>query len=194
MPPQDDWTRTDTIATVVGVTVHPLGVEALSNVRYIHTASLRARAGNVLSEAEIKGFSEHVYSDAYAGVLARLQLLGASIGGELVGTVGWSFGDDSASGARIAALHVRPMFTGLGIGRTLLTAGEAAAAAAGFDSYALRATPNAVGFFERQGYVISSHGTYAVRRDLGLPVAFMRKIEPQRSPTPVARGRPVTTH
>ena len=193
MPPEDALSRRQDSAEGAGAVIHPLGVDALSNVRYIHAASMRVHAAKVLSEAELEGYAEHVYSDAYAALLRRLQLFGASIGGELVGTVGWSFSDDSASGARISALHVRPMFTGLGIGRALLVAAEEAAATAGFDSYSLRATKNAIAFFEHHGYGISSHGTYTVRRDLGLPVAFMRKGATVDR-TPMAPRRSVTTH
>jgi GNAT superfamily N-acetyltransferase len=175
------------------VTILPLGVDDLSNVRYIHATSIRLHAAHVLSDEEIRAFTDHVYSDAYATQLARTRLLGATIGGELVGTSGWSYGDDSASGARISSLHVRPLFTRLGIGQALLAAAEAAAGAAGFDSFAARATLNSIGFFERYGYVVTSQGLYPMRPDIGLPVAFMRKSEPP--PAPVKRiVAAVTTH
>lgn len=176
------------------VVVRALGVDELSNVRYIHATSIRLHAAHVLSDDEIKAFTDHVYSDAYAAQLARTQLIGASIGGELVGTSGWSFGDDSASGARISSLHVRPLFTGLGIGRMLLEAAEAAAGIAGFDSFSARATLNSVGFFDRHGYIVTSQGMYPMRPDVGLPVAFMRKSEPVALVIKPRVAAIVTTH
>ena len=177
MPAHDD--QSDSGQPVSGrvVVIEPLGIDDLSTVRYIHATSIRLHAAQVLSDDEIKAFTDHVYSDAYAGQLSRVRLFGARIDGELVGTSGWSFGDDSASGARISSLHVRPLFTRIGIGHALLAAAEAAATVAGFDSFSARATLNSVRFFEHHGYVVTSHGLYPMRPDVGLPVAFMRKAE-----------------
>lgn len=194
MPADHDDQGTGREPLGTALTIRPLGVEDWSNVRYIHATSMRFHAARVLSEDEIVAFGAFVYSDAYAAQMARLSLLGAMIGGELVGTAGWSFGDDSASGARISGLHVRPLFTRLGIGRELLRATEDAARAAGFDSYSARAPLNAIPFFERNGYVITSHGMYPMRPDSGLPVAFMRKSEPERREPSLGRRVSILTH
>jgi GNAT superfamily N-acetyltransferase len=158
-----------------GLSIRTLTVDDYSTVRYIHASSIRLNAAHMLADTEIQAFTEHVYSDAYASQLARARLVGAIIDGELIGTAGWSIGDDSGSGARIFGLHVRPLFTKLGIGQRLLETVESAAHAAGFDTFSARATVNSTTFFERHGYVVTSHGHYAISPDRGLPVAYMRK-------------------
>lgn len=171
------------IDSVERAQIRALTVDDLSNVRYIHAASMRIQAAQVLSEEELAAFSDHVYSEPYAQALSRTRLVGAVIDTELVGTAGWSLGDDSGSGVRISSLHVRPLFTRMGLGKLLLAAAEADARAAGFDTFSARATHNAISFFEAQGYVVTSHGTYQLGGTRGLPVAFMRKVDPPPGPS-----------
>lgn len=159
------------------VEFRPLSIDDMSNLRYIHTASMRLHAAHVLSEDELATFCDHVYSESYANALSRVRLIGAIMGDELIGTAGWSLGDDSGSGVRITGLHVRPLFTRMGVGTALLRAVETAARAGGFDTFSTRATHNAVAFFEARGYVVTSYGVYQTGGAHGLPVAFMRKVD-----------------
>jgi GNAT superfamily N-acetyltransferase len=160
-------------------------------VRYIHAASLRVQAADVLTDEQIRAVSDYIYSEAYAAKLQRVYLLGAIVGGELVGTSGWSIGDDRGTTARISSVHVRPLFTSMGLGSQLLRAAEDAARTAGFSVYSARAMLNAVGFFEHHGYSIGSHGVCAIKPEITVQVAFMRKSH--RSGDVSSRVEPVTS-
>lgn len=155
--------------------LRPIGIDGLSSVRYVHASALKRDASSVLSDGEIEAFAKHVYSQSYTDSLLRQDLVGAFIGPELVGTAGWSVADDQGSAARIRSVFVLPMFTGLGLGSRLLAEAERRAVAAGFPVLLLRATLNAVAFFETRGYAMTSQGVHALPGGVGLPVAFMRK-------------------
>jgi predicted N-acetyltransferase YhbS len=70
---------------------------------------------------------------------------------------------------------VRPLFTGVGIGRRLALAAEEQARRAGFSAFSVRSTLNASGFFSGLGYEISSRGAWTLAPGQTLQVAFMRK-------------------
>ena len=77
--------------------------------------------------------------------------------------------------ARIRWCHVLGLYGRKGIGRRLLGEVEGAIEATGHTSLIVRATPNAVEFYERAGYGVTSYGTRLVPPDRSLPVAFLRK-------------------
>lgn len=156
--------------------VRTVDIDGLSSVRYVHASALKRDASTVLSDAEIAAFAAHVYSQPYTDSLTRQDLLGAFLGPELVGTAGWSVADDQGSAARIRSVFVLPMFSGLGLGSRLLAQAETRAVVAGFPVLLVRATLNAVSFFEARGYAVTSQGVHALPGGVGLPVAFMRKV------------------
>jgi len=165
-------------ALAASADVRRIELEHLSSVRYIHAAALRIQAAHVLSEEEIQAFADHVYTGAYSESLQRQTLFGAFADNELIGTAGWTVADDNGSSVRLRSIFVRPLFTGVGLGRRLVHAVEDDARSAGFRSFSVRATLNATAFFERLGYTITSHGVRPLFGNQALPVAFMRKVEP----------------
>ena len=75
----------------------------------------------------------------------------------------------------LAAVYVHPDFERRGLGRALLEAAEAAAHARGVDSLHLRASLNAVSFYQRAGYVVERAGSVTLRSGSELRCVFMRK-------------------
>ena len=186
---------TDEIAA--GADIAPIGPDDLADVRSLHATSFRLLAGHSFTDSEITAFSAHVYGMSYTTALSeamqRRQLFGARVAGELVGTAGWSAGDGNVIVARIRWVFVRPMFTGLGLGTRLVRTTEAAARRAGFESLSVEATLNAVEFFARLGYDITSHGVRPLAAREGLPVAFMRKSVGETTADGTSRaGRPLS--
>lgn len=162
--------------------IHPISFDDLSGVRYIHATSFRMLAAPHYLPDDIDAFTEYVYGVAYTDALAdavhRQQLFGAWLDGELVGTSGWSTADDGGTLARLRFMFVRPLFTGLGLGRRLLLEIEDLARQAGFHIFTLRATLNAVGFFTRLGYQITGSAVRPLSSTHALPVAFLQKMDP----------------
>jgi GNAT superfamily N-acetyltransferase len=163
--------------------IRPIGLDDLASVRYIHATSFRMLAAQHYSPDDIEAFTEHVYAvpytDALAAALHRQQLYGAWLEDELVGTAGWSSAEDGGTTARLRYVFVRPLFTGMGLGRRLVLEVEGLTRLAGFHTFTVRATVNAVGFFARLGYQVTSSAVRPLSLTHSLRVAFMQKIEPE---------------
>ena len=162
--------------------LRPIGLDDLASVRYIHASSFRMLAAQHYSPEDIDAFTGYVYgvsyTDALAAALQREQLYGAWLEGELVGTAGWASADDGRPIARLRFIFVRPLFTGMGLGRRLVRAAEDRAREASFHTFAVYATVNAVGFFTRLGYEIASSGVHPLSSACALRMAVMQKIDP----------------
>lgn len=162
-------------------------IDELSTIRYVHAQSLRAAALRWAGDDEIAAFTDYIYSFDYGEAVATAiynHTLGSiRADGRLVATCGWSPISDEADAARVRWCHVLPMFANMGMGAALLAHAETAAEDYGHTTLVARASPNAVGFFERYGYNITSHGTRAMGAGHTLPVTFLRKhLRPPRSP------------
>jgi GNAT superfamily N-acetyltransferase len=159
--------------------VRPIAFDHLSDVRYLHSQSLKNLAGGELTDDEFAIAKAHVYStkyvDALGAAIRRRQLYGSWIGEVLVGTAGWSTMEDASTVARIRSIFVSPLYTRLGLAQQMLAHVEAQATIAGFSTYSVRSMTNAAGFFVRQGYAITSHGVRILLPDRPVPVTFLRK-------------------
>jgi GNAT superfamily N-acetyltransferase len=173
--------------------IRPIGIDDLSRVRYIHASSFRMLAAQHYSPDDVDAFTEYVYgmayTDALAAALHREQLYGGWLEDELVGTAGWSSADDGGSMARIRYIFVRPLFTGMGLGRRLVLAAEDLARQARLRTFTVYATVNAVGFFTRLGYEVASPGVRPLSSACALPVAVMQKMSPDAT-VRAAEARP----
>lgn len=155
--------------------IRPVGVDVLSSVRYVHASALQSQGTSFYSVEELDAFESMVRSVRYAETVLQDTMIGGWIGHDLVGTAAWGVVDDSGRTARIGSVFVRPFFTGLGIGQRLVETAEALAAQAGYASFSVRSTLNAVPFFEQLGYTVTSHGTRPLTPQINIPVSFMRK-------------------
>jgi GNAT superfamily N-acetyltransferase len=155
--------------------IRPVSVDELSPVRYVHATSLRGQGSGCYTAEELDAFEAMVRSVRYTEIILKDTLIGGWIGQELVGTAAWGVVDDSGRTARIDSVFVRPFFTGMGIGQRLVGTAETLASRAGYRSFSVRATLNAVAFFEQLGYAVTSHGTRPLSPEIALAVAFMRK-------------------
>jgi GNAT superfamily N-acetyltransferase len=157
------------------IDLRPVGVDQLSDVRYVQSSAFRILAGHDYSAEEVGAFNDHVYSVGYIDLIHRLHLFGAYIGDELVATSAWCPANDVGEVARITAVFVRPLFNRAGIGTALVRYAEAQAFAHGFTAFSTRAILTSLGFFEQLGYAAASHGVVPLTPSLSLRVAFMRR-------------------
>jgi GNAT superfamily N-acetyltransferase len=160
-------------------TIRAVQFDDLSNVRYLHSQAIKIIAGSQMSEDELVSARDHIYSHKYvegmSTAVRRNQFFGVWIGDTLAGTGGWSTIDDSSSVARIRSIFVSPLYAKLGLAGRLLSHVEGQAAEAGFRTFSVRSIQSSVGFFLRQGYTITSHGSRALPTDRTVPVTFLRK-------------------
>ncbi len=146
-----------------------------SDVRDLHATSLRRVSGPALDIEQIEAFLTQIYSPDYTSALQSQSLHTAWFERQLVATAGWIPADDAGLSARITAVFVSPLYLRMGVGRHIVTAVEAEAAAAGFQAFSARVLPPALPFFEALGYTRSSLGVFSVGTENGVPVVFMRK-------------------
>ncbi len=157
------------------VVLKPVTLDDLASVRYVHGASFSFLSGPQHSEEEVQAQIDTINSKQYVDQILANNTYCAWIGDEIVGTAGWCPADDSGHTARINLVCVRPLFHNMGIGRLLIRDAENRAKNAGFFDFSVRSNINAVSFYQRHGYSISSHGIMHTRMKIDLPVAFMRK-------------------
>lgn len=155
------------------LTIAPISLDHFSDIRNLHASALREGTTSVLSETELDALLTLVRSPQYSELLQQEETYGGWIDDELVGTASWHTNSDDGRGARIGWVFVR--HPGFGIGRRLVTEVEARAQHSGFNQLAVSATANAIPFFQRLGYQVSSRGVRNVGPSCALPVAFMRK-------------------
>lgn len=151
----------------------PIGIDDFSALRYLHAKSLIAQTADAVSDDQAAGLIHLIYSPDYSDLVMDEELVGAWLDGELVGSTGWHPSREAASVARLGPILVRhPRF---GIGRRLLAEVETRARSSGFRQFATWCTGEAVPFFERRGYHVTSHGAKAFAPGQSLPVTFLRK-------------------
>lgn len=156
------------------IEVAPIGIDDFSALRYLHAKSLIAQTADAVSDEQAARLIHLIYSPDYSDLVMDEQVVGAWLDGELVGSAAWHPSREAAASvARLGPVFVRhPRF---GIGRRLLAEVEARAHNSGFRHFATWCTGEAVPFFERRGYHVTSHGAKAFVPDQSLPVTFLRK-------------------
>jgi GNAT superfamily N-acetyltransferase len=166
-------------AVTANSTIRLVTFDHLSDVRYLHAQSIKNLASGEFSDAEMAATKALVYSPKYSEALGvaigRQQFFGAWCDKALIGTAGWSALDDSKTVARIRSIFVSPLYSRMGVAQKMLAHVEGEAADAGLRTFSVRSMANANGFFQRQGYKVTSHGVRALFPDRSVPVTFLRK-------------------
>lgn len=157
------------------VVLRPASLDDMSSVRYVQATAFRILAAEQHSEEQIAAHIDVIEQPGYTQEILNSSVYCAWVDREIVGTAGWCPADDNGTTARIRQVYVRPLFCCCGIGASLLENAEARAYRAGFTDFSVRANVNAVSFYERAGYEITSHGVMPANSHIDLPVAFMRK-------------------
>ena len=155
------------------IEVAPIGIDDFSALRYLYAKSLIAQTAASVSDEQAAALIRLIYSPAYSDLIMDEEVVGAWLDGELVGSAAWHPGREPVGIARLGPVFVRhPRF---GIGRCLLAEVESRAHRSGFRQFATWSTIEAVPFFERHGYEVTSRGAKAFAPGHLLPVTFLRK-------------------
>jgi len=157
-----------------------VGIDELSSVRHLHVAAARQIAAAHLSEAEADALAGYMRSEHHTERLVEAvrngRLIAADLMGTLAASAGWVAANDASATARIFGLAVSPLYSRQGLGRAVLEAVEADALRAGFTTFTVRTPIGAVGFFDRMGYGVTSHGVWPLPPGEAIPVGFLRKV------------------
>lgn len=94
----------------------------------------------------------------------------------LVAMGGWISTPDDATIGRIRKLAVHPGAARRGLGRFMVEDAEQRASDDGCRSFVVRSSLNAVPFYERLGYRVTSHGVVPTAAGIDIPMAMMEKV------------------
>jgi putative acetyltransferase len=143
--------------------------------------AVRGLAFSVLGAAhysrdQLAAVQARAEDSAYAAELRRCNLmLAVDRSGAVLGAAGWSAHDGEDGTARVRKVFVHPDLAGRDLGTMLVRDAERRAGAAGYDRLLVRASLNAVPFYERLGYRIDEPSSVDRPGGISLPVVVMRK-------------------
>jgi GNAT superfamily N-acetyltransferase len=178
----------------LGLVIRPVAIDELSEVRHLHTSACRLLSRGRLGTDEMRAAIATLDSAAYLDHLIGRRLLGGFIGSMLVATIAWSPDEDNPGTARLEALFVRPLMTGIGLGRRLLEAAEQEARAAGCSDYAYEAPQMLLPFLRLCGYDIRLHGLRELTPGVELPITLLAKCGPLGDLRAIAVGAQESEH
>jgi len=133
----------------------------------VHVRAIREICSRSYSEEQITSWAGLLSPDSYVAVIRERFLVVAE---DTAGIVG--FGQLNQSSGEVDAVYVLPERQGEGIGGALLRSLEDAALAAGVKRLHLSATPNAVPFYKRAGYL--GEGSTVHRLPTGVELQCLR--------------------
>jgi putative acetyltransferase len=137
----------------------------------VHVAAIRDVCGPFYDPEQIAAWTANKEPSGYLEPIAKQVFLVGVMDEKVVG-----FGQLAADAGTVHAMYVRPDRIRQGIGSALLEAIEAAARDRRLARLDLRATINAVPFYERHGYVSDEPEVAVVRGGVRLSCVGMHKV------------------
>jgi putative acetyltransferase len=139
-------------------------------IRRVHHASIRGICASAYSPDQIDAWTSVLSTDRYLSGMELFDFLVAEQEGSILG-----FSVVNVPGAELNALYVAPSAGRRGVGSALLSAAEDLASAAGVQRITLKATLNAVTFYERAGYSQLGPAVHSLPTGQELPCIQMAK-------------------
>jgi putative acetyltransferase len=136
----------------------------------VHVTAIREVCGPFYGADQIAAWTANKEPRGYLEPIAKQVFLVAVVDDEVVG-----FAELAKEVGEVRAVYVRPDRIRQGVGSALLEALEAAARHEGLARLDLRATINAIPFYERHGYVSGKPELAVVRGGVQLPCVGMHK-------------------
>jgi GNAT superfamily N-acetyltransferase len=152
------------------MTIRSATANDLERICSIHRLSILELCKTHYSAEQLADWTAALLPAVYEALFATHRIFVADDGADVM-----AFGVFDPNTALINATYVHPSAVGRGLGRALLTAVEDEARAAGFVEVRLNATLNAVGFYERLGYVSRGRESNRLPSGVDLPCERMRK-------------------
>jgi N-acetylglutamate synthase-like GNAT family acetyltransferase len=143
------------------------------DVRELHSMSFAHLATTHYTAEEMQAVERMLRDPSYRDELRESNLTLAVIGSEIVGTAGWCKPD--AGTARIRKVFVATPQAGKGLGRRLMEHVERDIRSSGIREIVIRATMNAVPFYERLGFHKVRLDTMTGPEGIRVPVTMMHK-------------------
>lgn len=152
------------------MTIRRARAEDAESVGRVHRGAIRELCGTHYTDEQIEAWSGPRPAGHFAKVIRAKEFYVAEEGGEMVG-----FGSLNAEACEVDAVYVAPAAAGRGVGMKLLGAVEERARELGLKRLRVDASLNAVGFYERAGYVLQGKGAHRLWNGIDLPCAYLSK-------------------
>jgi GNAT superfamily N-acetyltransferase len=142
----------------------------LEQVCTLHRESIRRLCSSSYGPRQIAAWTEGLHPDRYLGAVEKLEFFVAESSGMVVG-----FCILDLQNAEVNAVYVHPGFVGQHVGTALLSHAEGLARDRSLAELRLKSTLNAVGFYERSGYIRGRETVHINSLGLRLPCVEMTK-------------------
>lgn len=136
----------------------------------LHLASIRSQCSSHYSPEQIDGWTSALAPERYLEGMKLFDFFLAEEDKTLLGLC-----IVNTAGAELNALYISPDASGRGVGRTLYEAAEQLVKAANASTLIVKATLNAVPFYERCGFVVIGNSVHALPSGRQLPCVEMHK-------------------
>ncbi len=147
------------------LTIRPATASDATRIHELHLASVRALCAPAYAPAIVEGWFANRSPRGYLRAIASGGLFVAEAGGQIVGFC-------EAAKGEVRAVFVDPRSVGRGVGSALLSQALHFAKLGTSRPVRLESTLNAVGFYERHGFVRVAQSTVR-RNEVDVPVIVM---------------------
>jgi N-acetylglutamate synthase-like GNAT family acetyltransferase len=152
------------------LTVRRARGEDAESVGRVHRSAIRGLCRTHYTDEQIEAWSGPRPQGRFEKAISEREFYVAEREGEVVG-----FGNLDREAGEVEAVYVAPDAAGRGVGMKLLRTVEARARELGIKSLSVDASLNAVGFYERAGFVLRATGAHRLWNGVDLPCAHMSK-------------------
>ncbi|HEY0787257.1 MAG TPA: GNAT family N-acetyltransferase [Thermoanaerobaculia bacterium] len=153
------------------LTIRPATIDDAPSIYRVHTAAIRQICSGSYAPEEIADWSGALAAERYVDAMGQCDFEVAELDGTLA-----AFSVLDIPHAELHALYVAPEHGRRGIGRALLARAEANAAARGISDLHLKATLNAVTFYEANGWIAVGPSTHPLPSGRILACVLMTKL------------------
>ncbi|MFM9845372.1 MAG: GNAT family N-acetyltransferase [Dongiaceae bacterium] len=162
---------------IAGVRLRPFTAEDTAAAIELRNLAFAELAGGAYTAEQLAALRSNRDAAAYGAELALNHIMLAFNGAlGLVAMGGWIAMPDDATIGRIRKLAVHPAAARHGLGRLMVEDAERRAEETGCKHFIVRASLNAVPFYERLGYRVTSHGVVPTAAGIDVPMAMMEKV------------------
>jgi putative acetyltransferase len=145
--------------------------EDCEKIYRMHSASIKELCGTHYTSEQIREWTEVLKPDRYIAAMDLFEFYVAEDEGEILGLCILDLDK-----AELNALYVAPWAASKGLGKALMGVAEQLARNSRLPQLTLKATLNAVDFYERVGYLRGEADTHVLLSGTELPCVQMKKL------------------